>query len=63
MKTIKTIVLAAAFVGVLSSPILAEEKKPLVEKPKVTLNTKQAKPIKTYGNKIPEAYAGISKRK
>ena len=63
MKTIKTIVLAAAFVGVLSTPILAEEKTPLVEKPKVTLNTKQSGIIKTYGNKIPEAYAGISKRK
>lgn len=63
MKTIKTIALAALCMTALSAPIFAEQKVTPNEKPKTVLNAKHSRTVKTYGNKIPEAYTGVSKRK
>lgn len=62
-KLIKTIALAAVCMAAVSAPVQAEQNVVSKEQPKTAQNVKQSGTVKTYGNKIPEAYTGISKRK
>lgn len=62
MKTIKTIALTGLAFAAFTAPVLAQSRTPMPEKPRTAATAKHSGTVQTIGNKMPAAYAGISRR-